>query len=89
MALVEGLTSTEAGDKYKCNKTSLLKIGAKYKFPKLKTDSYKRIKTQISKMTDGQLLSYKATLDLHKNLECSKSERQAVDDIISERKLKP
>lgn len=87
-ALSDGLTSVEAGQKYNCNPKSLLKIGCKYKLPKLKTEYYKTTKEQISRMNDVQLLSYSKALELNKNQTAGNSEKKIVDEIIAERNLK-
>lgn len=78
LAIGEGLTANEAGAKYNCNPKSLLKIGCKYRLPKLANPYYKKVREQVSKMNDQQLLSYSHALNLPKNADSSVMEKEVV-----------
>lgn len=88
LAVVEGLTASEAGQKYSCSKQSLSKIGCRYKMPRLKTELEKRIQRQLESMNDTQILSYYNALNLPKNTRTSQQEKVAVSEELTRRNIK-
>jgi hypothetical protein len=86
LAVCEGLTAVEAGQKYGCKSISLHKIGSKYKLPKLKTEFRKKIDEQIKGMNDVQLEAYWNAIQLPKNAKTGYQEREAVQEEIARRK---
>lgn len=87
LAISDGLTANEAGSRYNCNPKSLLKIGCKYKLPKLVNPYLKKVREQLSKMTDVQLVSYANALSLPKNSSTSITEKEAVNQELHNRGL--
>jgi hypothetical protein len=63
LALIEGLTAKEAGEKYGVKPQSLLKKGSKHKMPSLKTEHLKKKENWLKSLTDEQLREYKKAID--------------------------
>jgi hypothetical protein len=87
LAIGENLTANEAGLKYNCNPKSLLKIGCKYKLPKLANPYYKKVVEQLGKMSNTQLVSYAEALLLPKNASTSSMEKEAVRSELERRNI--
>lgn len=63
LALIEGLTANEAGEKYGVKPQSLLKKGSLYKLPSLKREGHKKLEAWLKTLSDEQLREYKRSFD--------------------------
>lgn len=76
LAAINGLTAREAANKYKVNMYSLRKTICRYDMPHLISDNERNYITQFSNMTNQQIKSYGAVLNLPKNINRAKVEKE-------------
>lgn len=88
IAYTEGMTAHEAADKFGVNVLSVRKVVCKHKMPRLLTDQDKHIMRQLKNMNDTQLKSYWNALQLPKNMNGGKTEREHVKKELELRNLK-
>ena len=77
LAIAEGLTAKQAGQKYGVKPSSLQKIKHRYGFPSLASEWDSKFQQRFANMTDTQLESYYVALCLPKNYNKCVREREA------------
>lgn len=77
LAVAEGLTAKQAGQKYGVKPTSLQKIKHRNGFPSLASEWDSKFQERFANMTDTQLNSYYEALCLPKNYDKCVKEREA------------
>lgn len=87
VALADGLTASEAGEKYGVSAESIRKTVCRHKLPNLVTEYERMVRQQIARLNDTQLKSYHEALMLPKNKKASKSEKIIVAEELQKRKL--
>jgi len=80
-AIIEGLTSGEASEKYGCLQVSLLNIGTRCGLPKLKSASYKKKEMEMKELSDKELKTYYAALVLSCSDKCKDETEVALKEI--------
>lgn len=76
VAAAEGMTAREAATKYGINMYSLRKVICRHDMPNLVSDEERDYIRQFSNMNDQQMLNYKAVLELPKNKDKAKVEKE-------------
>lgn len=87
IALAEGFTASEAGDKYGVSAESIRKTVCRHKLPTLITEYERTVVQQVARLNDTQLKSYHEALLLPKNKKVSKTEKNVVAEELQKRKL--
>lgn len=77
LAVAEGLTAKQAGQKYGVKPSSLQKIKHRNGFPSLASEWDTKFQERFASMTDTQLKSYYDALCLPKNYDKCVKEREA------------
>ena len=78
LAVIENLTARDAGIKYGVCRRSLAKMKGKHHLPSLRSEITKKVDGQLSRLNDTQLKSYWEALQLPKNANTSKTEKELV-----------
>jgi len=78
LAIIENLTARDAGNKYGVSCRSLAKMKTRHNLPSLRSELTKKIDGQLSRLNDTQLKSYWEALQLPKNANTSKTEKELV-----------
>lgn len=78
LAVIENLTARDAGIKYGVCRRSLAKMKGKHNLPSLRSEITKKVDGQLSRLNDTQLKSYWDALQLPKNANTSKTEKELV-----------
>lgn len=76
LAVADGLTAKQAGQKYGVKHTSLQKIKHRFGFPSLASEWEAKSQERFASMTDSQLKSYYDALCLPKNYNRCIKERE-------------
>lgn len=80
-AIVEGLTSAEASEKYGCLRISLLNVSTRCGLPKLKTEMYKKREVEMKALNDKELRTYYDALLLSCSDKCKVELEVALKEI--------
>ena len=83
IALAEGLTAKQAGERFGVKASSVSKMKTKHKMPSLKTELDLKAEAILDNMSDAQLESYLKVLMLPKNKRCFREIRMCKAKIES------
>lgn len=87
LAVIENLTARDAGNKYGVSRRSLAKMKTRHNLPSLRSEITKKVDGQLSRLNDTQLKSYWVALQLPKNANTSKTEKELVQLELLKRSL--
>lgn len=87
LAIIENLTAREAGSKYGVSGRSLAKIKGRYNLPSLRSELSLKYEGRLNYLSNTQLKSYWEALQLPKNADTSKTEKELVRVELVKRSL--